>query len=187
MRHPFLTASLIAALLLPLACFAQDDEDDEDMDAMAAMMLSGEGLPEMDMGTQDNGWFFKRENGLCRMYSFNDPLVIQADPSDPLGTRFQFGMIDREIPQAHGTQVQMILALRGNGEAKFEGHDAVVVASHDMKNYGYLMAVPLGGLVAQYPNGFELVLMDKNEKPILKSDTRGTTKHLAELAACGKN
>lgn len=188
MRLRFASILALALLCLPAtAALAQSDEEEGmTIEDWEDMLSDPDGLPQADLGTQDNGWFLQRENGVCRMYSFNDALVIQADASDPLRTRFQFGMIDREIPEAHGTQVQMTVAMRASDDAQFEGFDAVVVASHDMKNYGYLMPVPLGDLVTRYPNGFQLMLVDKNQKPVLKSDTRGSAKHLAELKACAR-
>jgi hypothetical protein len=186
MRHPLLSAALFAALALPLAAFAQEaDDEDAELDPLVQMMMSGEGLPQADI-EQDNGWFFERKDGLCRMYSFNDPLVIQADPSNPLGTQFQFGMIDREVPEAHGAQVPMVIAMRGKADEEFQGFDATLIASRDPKNYGYLMAVPLGELVTRYPNGFQLVLLDKDQQRIMQADTLGSARHLAALQACGK-
>jgi len=187
MRHPLLTVALLAALALPLATFAQDvDDEDAELDAMAEMMMSGEGIAQAELGEQDNGWFFERKDGVCSMYSFNDPLVIQADPSNPLGTQLQFRMIDSEVPEAHGAQVPMIIAMRGKADEEFQGFDATLMASRDSKSYGYLMTVPLGELVTRYPNGFQLVLMDKDQKRIMQSDTLGSTKHLAALQACSK-
>ena len=95
MRHLFLTTTLLAALL-PLACFAQDDEK---IEAMRQMLMNAEGLPQATLGEEDNGWFFERKDGVCSMYSFNDPLVIRADPSNPLGTQLQFRMIDAWCPK----------------------------------------------------------------------------------------
>ena len=113
MRHALLTTTLLAALLVPLACFAAaDDDDDEEMDAMVQMMQNPEGIPQANLGEEDNGWYFARKDGVCSMYSFNDPLVIQADPSNPLGTQLQFRMIDSLVPEENGAQVPMILAMR---------------------------------------------------------------------------
>lgn len=183
MRHSFLASTLLAALLVPVAGFAQDDEK---MDAMLQMMQSAEGLPQAELGEEDNGWYFERKDGVCRMYSFNDPLVIQADPSNPLGTQLQFRMIDALVPEENGAQVPMILAMRGNADDQFQGGEATLVASRDSGTYGYLMAVPLDLLVTRYPNGFQALLLDKDEKRIMQSDTLGSRKHLASLQACGK-
>lgn len=186
MHHRLIALLALAALCLPSAAALAQNEQKDNVAALQNAFAKGEGIHQADLGTEDNDWFLTRENGVCRMYSFNDPLVIQADASDPLGTQFRFGMIDRKIPEAHGTQVEMIVALRGSDDAQFKGFQVGVVASHDIKNYGYLMPVPLDELVTHYPNGFELVLMDKNQKQILKSSTRGTGKHLAELAQCAR-
>ena len=186
MRHPLLTTTLLAALLVPLACFAQDEDEDEDLDPMVQMMMSGEGIPQANLGEEDNGWYFEKKNGVCSMYSFNDPLVIQADPSNPLGTQLQFRMIDALVPEENGAQVSMILAMRGNADDQFQGGETTLVASRDSKTYGYLMVVPLDQLVTRYPNGFQAVLLDKDQKRIMQSDTLGSSKHLASLKACSK-
>jgi hypothetical protein len=149
---------------------------------MLQMMKNAEGLPQADMGEEDNGWFFERKDGVCRMYSFNDPLVIQADPSNPLGTQFEFLMIDSVVPEAQGTQVPMVIAIRGKDGEEFGTFNAVVMASRS----SYVMPVPLGELVTHYPNGFQLVLLDKDQKRIMQSDTLGSAKHLAALQACSK-
>ena len=80
----------------------------------------------------------------------------------------------------------MILAMRGNADDEFQGGDAMLVASRDSKTYGYLMVVPLDILVTRYPNGFQAVLLDKDQKRIMQSDTLGSRKHLASLQACSK-
>ncbi|WP_457096686.1 hypothetical protein [Lysobacter sp. P5_B9] len=183
MRHPILTAMLLAALALPLAAFAQEaDAEDAKVDSMVEMMKNAEGLPQANLGEKDNGWFFVRKDGVCRMFSFNDPLTIQADPSDPLGTQFQFLMIDSVIPEAQGAQIPMVIAIRGKDGDEFNFFNAVVIASRN----SYVMPVPLGELVTHYPNGFQLVLLDKDQKRIMQSDTLGSAKHLAALAACSK-
>jgi hypothetical protein len=187
MRHALLTTILLAALLAPLACFAAaDDDDDEEMDAMVQMMQNAEGIPQANLGEEDNGWYFERKDGVCSMYSFNDPLVIQADPSNPLGTQLQFRMIDSLVPEENGAQVPMILAMRDSADDEFQGGEATLVASRESKTYGYLMVVPLDQLVARYPDGFQAVLLDKDQKRIMQSDTLGSRKHLASLQACSK-
>jgi hypothetical protein len=76
----------------------------------------------------------------------------------------------------------MIIAMRGKDGEEFGTFNAVVMASSN----SYVMPVPLGGLVKHYPDGFQLILMDKDQKRIMQSDTLGSAKHLAALAACGK-
>jgi len=183
MRHPILAATLLAAFALPLAAFAQEaDAEAAKIDSMVQMLMDPEGLPQADLSKDDSGWFFERKDGVCRMFSFNDPLVIQADPSNPLGTQLQFLMIDSAVPEPQGTQVPMIIAIRGKDGEEFGTFKAEVLASSN----SYVMPVPLGELVKRYPNGFQLVLLDKDEKRIMQSDTLGSAKHLAALAACGK-
>jgi hypothetical protein len=49
----------------------------------------------------------------------------------------------------------------------------------------YLLAVPLAELVAQHPNGFQLMLKDPSaQTTLMTSDTLGSGKHLAALVAC---
>lgn len=170
-RRVLLAAGLFAALVVPFAVAAQDDEDDD--------------LPaEAKAGSAINGWLFRRGNGVCRVYSFDDPLVIQANPADPSGTRLQFQVIDGGIPEAHGSKVAVTVLLREAPDEPFEEIKGVAEASRNGATPAYLLPVPLEELIARYPDGFQLVLLDKDGYQIVESDTQGSHAHFASLKAC---
>lgn len=186
MRHPLITLALLAALALPFAAAAQEADEDEDPQtaALREMLMSEEGIPQADIGDEVNGWFFSREKGLCRMFSFNDPLVVQVDPNNPLNTGLRFQMIDGSIPEKDGTQLQMAVAVRGSTDVELRAFAATATVSQGMPAT-YVIPVPIKDLVGKFPNGFQMVLGDATgEKRIMQTDTLGTGKHLAALVKC---
>lgn len=181
LRRVLLSASLFAALAMPFAVAAQDADDDEYDAALMDLIMSDKPLPEADLGEQDNGWFLERKDGACRMYSFNDRLAIE---SGSRGALFHFQFFDGNPGESPGTQVPMIVLLRDKPEAGFKAFDAVVEVAPEGGIPGYLMPVPLAELNRLYPDGFQLVLLDKEQKRVMQSDTLGSRKHLATLAGC---
>jgi hypothetical protein len=187
MRHLLVIAALLASLALPVAAAAQDDDEDADLDAMTDFLMSEEGLPQADFGTRDaHGWFLKKEDGICTMSSFNDSLALQVDPANPLNTLLKFQLFDGDIAQAHGTQVPALLGVRDQAEGDYAVYDVVLTVSKSTLP-AYLLPTPLPELVAQHPNGFQLMLKDTTAQTTLaQSDTIGSGAHLAALVACGK-
>lgn len=185
MRHPLVITALLASLSLSFPAVADDEEDDED--AMLEYLMSEDGLPQADFGQRDsNGWFLKQENGVCTMSSFNDSLALQVDPANPDNTLLKFQLFDGEMPEADGTQVPVTLGLRDKPEGDYTVHSVMVTVSKSSLPT-YLLPTPLAQLVADYPNGFQLMLKDKTaENLITRSDTLGSGTHLAALVACGK-
>lgn len=183
-RRVLLAAGLFAALVVPFAVAAQDDEDDDLPPETVEAMLRSPGPAEAKAGSAINGWLFRRGNGVCRVYSFDDPLVIQANPADPSGTRLQFQVIDGGIPEAHGSKVAVTVLLREAPDEPFEEIKGVAEASRNGATPAYLLPVPLEELIARYPDGFQLVLLDKDGYQIVESDTQGSHAHFASLKAC---
>lgn len=151
--------------------------------AMLEMLQSEDGIPQADM-QQDNGWIFSREKGVCRMFSFNDKLMLQADPSNPANSSLRFQMIDGDIPEPDGAQVKVMLVLRDKADAQFGGYEATALVSKAPMPT-YVIALSMKELAAKYPNGFQMMLMDATgSNKIMQSDTLGSGKHLAALAKC---
>ncbi|WP_133499107.1 hypothetical protein [Cognatilysobacter terrigena] len=182
MRDPLIMTALAVALVLPAVSFAQ--EDDDERGAMIEMMTSSDGLPQANMGEEDNGWLLSQDKGVCRMYSFNDPLALQVDPAHPETTGMHFQVIDGTIPGAAGTQIPVVLAMRDKEDAQFGGYQGVAVVAKGMVP-AYVVPMPIKDLVEKFPNGFQVMLMDaKGEKKIMQSDTVGSRKHMATLGKC---
>jgi hypothetical protein len=182
MRLPLVTAAAILLLASPFAAVADDDEED---DAMFDAMMAEQGPPEVDLGESGNGWRFIREGGVCRMYSFNDPLVLQVDPANPLNTLMRFQLVDRDISEPDGARVQLLVALRGKPSGEFAVHPSTLTVSRATPA-SYLLPVSIQQMVATYPDGFQLVLATPDRKTIIESDTLGSGRHLAALAQCGQ-
>jgi hypothetical protein len=188
MRHLLVTAALLASLSWSFAATAdEDDEDDADLDAMTEYLMSEKGLPQADFGQSDaNGWFLKQKDGVCTMSSFNDSLQLQVDPVNPLNTMLKFQMFDGEMPEAHGAQVPALLGVRDKPDGDYAVYNVTLTVSKSTLP-SYLLAVPLAELVAQHPNGFQLMLKDPSaQTTLMQSDTLGSGKHLAALVACAK-
>lgn len=187
MRHLLVAAVLLASLSLPFAAIAGDEEDDTEVDALIDY-LSEEGPPQADFGQQDsNGWFLKKKDGVCTMSSFNDSLALQVDPANPANTLLKFQMFDGEMPEADGAQVPVLLGLRDKAEGDYAVHGVYVTVSKSSMLPTYLLPTPMEKLIADYPNGFQLMLKDQTaQTTIMQSSTLGSGKHLAALVACGK-
>ena len=189
MRH-HRYAALIAAVLLALSsqmAYAQSEDDDDEASGLMQMLMSDEGLPQADLGQQDeHGWFLKREGSVCTMRSFNDSVALQVDPANPRNTVLKFQLFDSEMPEAEGTQVPLVVGVRGQPEGKYAVYNVTATVSKSPLP-AYVVPAPLAELVANYPNGFELLLGDETgENKIMASDTIGSGRQLAALVACGK-
>jgi hypothetical protein len=188
MRHLLVTAALLASLSWSFAATAdEDDEDDADLDAMTEYLMSEKGLPQADFGQSDaNGWLLKQKDGVCTMSSFNDSLQLQVDKVNPLNTMLKFQMFDGEMPEAHGALVPALLGVRDKPEGDYAVYNVTLTVSKSTLP-SYLLAAPLAELVAQHPNGFQLMLKDPSaQTTLMTSDTLGSGKHLAALVACAK-
>lgn len=177
MRSPLIIVALLASLALPFAAAAQDADALRDM-------LSSDDSPRADMGEMDNGWLLSRNAGVCSMYSFNDPLVLQVDPAHPENTGMRFQVIDGKIPEKDGTPLPVMLVLRESEAAQFGGYPATAVVSQATVG-AYVLQISMKELVEKFPNGFQAMLMDETgAKKLVQSDTLGSRKHLAALAKC---
>jgi hypothetical protein len=180
MHHRFIAMLALAALCLPAAhAFAQDEEvDASTLEAMSAA------LPEVNLGQQDNGWFLSRENGVCRMYSFNDVVSIQVDPANADNTRLEINMIDHTLAGDDGATVELPLGFRSSADGSYKVFPVPARVSREAGSYGYLIALPIQDLINKFPDGFQMVLLDADNNEVLSSSTLGTGKHLAALNEC---
>jgi hypothetical protein len=187
MRHALTIATLLACLALPFTVLAQDadEEDDSNAEAFLQALAEGDGIPQANFGEQDeHGWFLRREDGVCSMTSFNDRTALQVDPANPLNTMLKFQLFDGEMPEAHGTQLPALLGVRDSDGADYQVYNVTVTVSKSTIP-AYLLPTPMAELVAQHPNGFELLLKDPSAQNTLgASDTIGSGAHLAALVAC---
>ena len=180
-RRAWLAAGLFAALALPFAAAAQSDDEDELSPAAVDALLRGPGPADASPGAPINGWFFERKNGTCRMYSFNDPLVLEANAT---GAQLQFRIIDGEIPEAHGSTVPVTVLLRDMPDDPYEELQGNAIASRTGAVAAYLFPVRLDEIIDRYPYGFELSVVGTDGYEIIASDTQGSQEHLAALKAC---
>lgn len=184
MRHLLITTALLASLALPFAAHAQDEESDAD--AFLRGLVESDGIPQANFGEQDeHGWFLRKENGVCTMTSFNDRSALQVDPANPLNTMLKFQLFDGAMPEAHGTQLPALLGVRDTDGADYQVYNVTVAVSKSSTIPAYLLPTPMAELVAQHPNGFQLLLKDPTAQNTLgASDTLGSGAHLAALVAC---
>ncbi|AXK72810.1 hypothetical protein DWG18_11325 [Lysobacter sp. TY2-98] len=162
---------------------AQDDT--QAAAAMMEMLQDPDGLPQADIEKDNNNWLLSHEKGLCRMLSFNDPLMLQVDPAHPEQSAMHFRVIDGTIPEKEGTTIPVILAMRDKADAEFGGYQGVALVTKDTVP-AYVVQVPMKDLAEKFPNGFQVMLMDSTgEKKIMQSDTLGTRKYMTALAKCG--
>jgi hypothetical protein len=63
-------------------------------------------------------------------------------------------------------------------------HGVYVPVSKSSMLPTHLLPTPIEKLIADYPNGFPLML--KDQTTIMQSSTLGSGKHLAALVACAK-
>jgi hypothetical protein len=185
MRLVLITTALLAALALPAhARAADDDEDDSDVAAMIDMLSSDEGIPQANI-EEDNGWMLSREKGGCSMFSFNDSLAISVDANKQSYLEIRF--FDGGLEGNNGDQVELLLAFQGDGSTEIGGGKFPAVIRTDKGAPAYVIPVPIAEVAKTFPNGFQMALLDANEQPVLRSDARGTGKHLAALGECAKD
>lgn len=118
MRLPPITALLLALPAFSHAATAQ--EEDGEQDELAELIVNP--LPESDLGEEDNGWLLTREDGTCRMYSFNDPLVLEANAADPSTSAMRFQMFDEAISEPDRATLPLVLSMRAAADAPADAH-----------------------------------------------------------------
>ncbi|WP_460831583.1 hypothetical protein [Lysobacter humi (ex Lee et al. 2017)] len=175
MTRRLAVAALLLALHAPSVTRAQEVSLDD---------LPDTPMPGLDLGEESNGWYLRRNGSKCSLFSFNDRIGIEVDPSWSPTARVQLRMIDQPLEGEDGETRSLDLAIRPAGGGPIRRATREVVVSRE--DSAYLLPLEMQDIADTYPTGFDLVIIGAGEKTVFLGDTAGADKHIAALAACAK-